>query len=102
MILPILSWSLNEPGVVNVSVLAVAIMLYQTVWIASVTFLTWFWLIRHYPAPKLASFTFIAPLFGVLAGWLVLDEPLTPALLIAMVTVAVGVYLVNRKTEADG
>ncbi len=98
VILPIGSWALNEPGVVNVSVLAITILLYQTVWIASVTFLAWFWLIRHYPAPKLASFTFIAPLFGVFAGWLVLDEPLTPALLIAMVTVTAGVYLVNRRT----
>jgi drug/metabolite transporter (DMT)-like permease len=98
-VLPIGSWVLNEPGIVNVSSLAIASLLYQMVWIASITYLAWFWLIRHYPAPKLASFTFLTPLFGVLAGWLVLDEPLTAALLVAMVMVAVGIYLVNRKTE---
>ena len=87
---------------VNVSSLAIASLLYQTVWIASITYLTWFWLIRHYPAPKLASFTFLTPLFGVLGGWLVLEEPVTVALLVAMVMVAVGVYLVNRQTEIRG
>jgi drug/metabolite transporter (DMT)-like permease len=101
-VLPIGSWVLNEPGIVNISSLAIASLLYQTVWIASITYLAWFWLIRHYPAPKLASFTFLTPLFGVLAGWLVLDEPLTAALLVAMVMVAVGIYLVNRQTKIRG
>ncbi len=96
IILPLGSVALHEPGIVNVSPLAVASLLYQTVWIASVTYLAWFWLIRHYPAPKLASFTFLTPLFGVLAGWLVLEEPLTVALLAALLLVATGVYLVNR------
>ena len=95
---PLGSYALNEPGIVNVSSLTVASLVYQTVWIASITYLAWFWLIRHYPASKLASFTFLTPIFGVMAGWLILDEPITPALLVAMVFVAAGVYLVNRKT----
>ncbi|MGI9285538.1 MAG: DMT family transporter [Pseudomonadales bacterium] len=99
VVLPIGSLALDEPGIVNVSSLAIASLLYQMVWIASITYLAWFWLIRHYPGPKLASFTFLTPLFGVLAGWLVLDEPLTVALLVALVMVAVGVYLVNRQTN---
>ncbi len=99
LVLPIGSWALKEPGIVNVSSLAIASLMYQTAWIASITYLAWFWLIRHYPGPKLASFTFLAPLFGVFAGWLVLDEPLTVALLAALVMVAAGVYLVNRQSK---
>ena len=100
VVLPIGSWLLNEPGIVNVSSAAIISMVYQTVWIGAFTFPTWFWLIRHYPAPRLASFTFITPILGVFAGWLVLDEPLTAALLLAMVLVATGIYLVNRQTGA--
>ena len=99
VVLPVGSVVLGEPGIVNVSALAIASLSFQTLWIASVTFLAWFWLIRHYPGPKLASFTFLTPLFGVFAGWLVLDEPLTIALLLALMMVAVGVYLVNRPTN---
>lgn len=91
------SVALGEPGIVDLSPLAVGSLAFQTVWIASVTYLAWFWLIRHYPAPKLASFTFLAPLFGVIAGWLVLDEPVTAALLAALLLVGSGVYLVNRQ-----
>jgi drug/metabolite transporter (DMT)-like permease len=41
-------------------------------------------------------FTFLAPLFGVAAGHLVLNEPLTPAFALAAVLVAGGIVLVNR------
>ena len=97
VLLPLGSLALGEPGIVTMSLPAVASLVYQTVWIASITYLAWFWLIRHYPAPKLASFTFFTPLFGVIAGWLVLDEPLTVALMVALILVAFGVYLVNRQ-----
>ena len=94
------SLALGEPGIVRWSPLAIGSMAYQTIWVAAMTFLAWFWLVRHYPAPKIASFTFLTPLFGVLAGWLVLDERLTPALLVALALVGSGVYLVNRQKNA--
>ena len=100
VVLPVGSWLIGEPGVVRLSSLAVTSLVYQTVWIASITYLAWFWLIRHYPAAKLASFTFLTPLLGVFAGWWVLDEPLTAALLFALVFVAAGIYVVNRPGKA--
>ena len=75
---------------------------YQTIWVVAITYLAWFWLIRHYPAPKIASFTFFTPIFGVFAGWLILDEPLTIALLVALALVATGVWLVNRQETGNG
>ncbi len=96
VVLPLGSLALNEPGIVKLTFVAVTSLLYQTVWIASITYLAWFWLIRHYPAPRLASFSFLAPLFGVMAGWWILDEPVTAGLMLAMVLVAAGIYLVNR------
>ena len=100
LLLPAGSWLIGEPGIVRMSSLAVTSLVYQTVWIASITYLAWFWLIRHYPAPKLASFTFLTPIFGVFAGWYVLGEPLTPALMFALVLVAAGIYFVNRQVRA--
>jgi len=41
-------------------------------------------------------FTFLAPLFGVAAGHLVLNEPLTRAFALAVGLVAGGLLLVNR------
>ena len=97
IVLPVGSIAIGEPGIINMSSFAWASVIYQTIWIASVTYLAWFWLIRNYPAPKLASFTFLTPLFGVFAGWWILDEPLTAALLFGLLLVAAGIYFVNRQ-----
>ena len=67
----------------------------DTYFVAS-PYLAWFWLVRHYPASRLASFTFLTPLFGVIAGGTLLREPITGLLLLALVLVGSGIYLVNR------
>ncbi len=75
---------------------AIAAFAYQTVWVVSVTFAVWFALIVRYSAARLSVFTLLVPLFGVAAGHLVLNEPLTPAFLVAVALVAGGLLLVNR------
>jgi drug/metabolite transporter (DMT)-like permease len=78
------------------SLVPLASLVYQTVWVVSVTFVLWFALIVRYSASRLSVFTFLTPLFGVAAGHLVLGEPLTPAFAAAVALVAAGLILVNR------
>jgi len=78
------------------SALALGALAYQTVWVVSVTFVVWFALVVRYSANRLSAFTFLTPLFGVAAGHLVLNEPLTPAFGGAVALVAAGLVLVNR------
>ena len=96
VVLPIGSLAMGEPGFVKITPLIVGSLIYQTVWVAAITYLAWFWLIQNYPAPRLASFSFFTPLFGVLAGGILLHEPMTASLLSALGLVALGIYLVNR------
>jgi drug/metabolite transporter (DMT)-like permease len=70
--------------------------LYQAIWVAAITYVAWFALIRDYPASLLSSFTFLTPLFGVAFGAALLGEPISVRLVAALVLVAVGIYLVNR------
>jgi drug/metabolite transporter (DMT)-like permease len=78
------------------SAVALGAFAYQTVYVVSITFTIWFVLVIRYSAARLSVFTFLAPLFGVAAGHLVLGEPLTPAFAVAVALVAVGLLLVNR------
>jgi len=78
------------------SALALGAYAYQTVWVVSVTFVIWFALVVRYSASRLSAFTFLTPLFGVAAGHLVLNEPLTHAFVAAVGLVAGGLILVNR------
>jgi drug/metabolite transporter (DMT)-like permease len=79
----------------RVSLVAVGSMAYQTLWIVCLTFLTWFWLLRRYRAGELSAFSFLTPVIGVFAGWLVLGEPIDIGLLVALVLVAAGILMVN-------
>lgn len=76
---------------------ALGAMFFQAVVVAFASYLVWFWLVRHYPATLLSSFTFLTPLFGLLFGWALLDEPVTAQLLMALAGVAGGIWLVNRR-----
>jgi drug/metabolite transporter (DMT)-like permease len=102
IVLPLGSLVMNEPGIVLMTPQIAGCLAYQTVWVASITYLAWFWLVRHYPASRLASFTFLTPLFGVLAGGVLLNEPITNVLLLSLVLVSTGIYLVNRPVASRG
>jgi drug/metabolite transporter (DMT)-like permease len=95
--LPIASILIGEPGVVAITPLAVANLLYQGVVVTFASYLTWFWLLTRYLAGRLAVFTFLTPLFGVAAGVVVLSEPLRPVFVGAVLLVGAGIYLVNRR-----
>jgi drug/metabolite transporter (DMT)-like permease len=94
--LPPMSWLLGERGIFAPTPLVLGSLAVQMVVIAFISYLAWFWLVRHYPAGRLASFSFLTPLFGVLAGGIILSEPITPTLILALVLVGIGIYLVNR------
>ena len=76
--------------------LAIGSLLYQTVWVVSITFVIWFALIVRYSASRLSAFTFLTPLFGVAAGYLVMGDPITPGFALAVMMVIGGLILVNR------
>jgi drug/metabolite transporter (DMT)-like permease len=82
---------LREPGL-----LSTGSLLFQAAFIVAFTYLLWFWLVRRYPASGLTSFTFLSPVHGVLLGGLLLNEPLSVNIFIALTLIACGLFLVNR------
>jgi drug/metabolite transporter (DMT)-like permease len=92
----IMSWAVAEAWPQRISTLSWVSLAFQTVVVAFASFLTWFWLVRHYPAARLSSFTLVTPLAGLAFGVILLGEPLTARLLTAASAVAVGLLLINR------
>jgi len=88
---------MGEKGVVALTPLALASLAYQGVIVAFASYLAWFWLLTRYLAARLSVFSFMTPLFGVLAGVAVLGEPLTPSFVGAALLVGAGIVLVNRR-----
>jgi len=70
---------------------------YQCIVVAFLSYLVWFELVQRYPVSLLAGFTFFTPVFGVLvSGALILKEPLTAGVFLALGLVSAGMILVNR------
>lgn len=91
---------LSGPLLREVTWLATASVAFQAIVIVAVTYVLWFWLMRRYPASGLSSFTFLSPVFGVLLSGLLLNEPLSPSIFMALALVAGGLLLVNRPARA--
>jgi drug/metabolite transporter (DMT)-like permease len=94
---PCLSLALGETWSLSYSALAWGSIALQAVVGAFASFLVWMGLLRVYPATQLSSFTFLTPVFALVFGVMLLHEPLTVQLVLALVGVAAGIVLVNRK-----
>ncbi|HEU4379216.1 MAG TPA: DMT family transporter [Hyphomicrobiaceae bacterium] len=96
LVLPPMSVVMGEPGIGELTPAVLAAFAYTAVIVAFITYIAWFWLVRNYPPTRVAAFTFLSPVFGVIAGNLMLGEAFTPSLAAALLLIACGIYLVNR------
>jgi drug/metabolite transporter (DMT)-like permease len=87
VVAPVISLLLGEHWSFSYSAHAWGSIALQTAIGAFASYLTWMWLLRHYPATQMSSFTFLTPVF----------EPLTLQLMLALCGVAAGIVLVNRR-----
>ena len=95
-ILALAAWISGETLTRVPGPLALSLMAYQAIWVVGLTFLLWFALVKTYSASKLSAFTFITPLFGVVASYFIMHDTLTLAFGAAALLVIAGLYLVNR------
>jgi drug/metabolite transporter (DMT)-like permease len=80
--------------------LALALLVYQATWVVGTTYTLWFALVKTYSASKLSAFSFITPLFGVVASYFIMHDALTPVFGVAALLVIAGLFLVNRPNPA--
>jgi drug/metabolite transporter (DMT)-like permease len=95
-ILGLAAWISGETMTRVPGPLALSLMAYQAFWVVGLTFLIWFSLVKSYSASKLSAFTFITPLFGVIASYFIMHDTVTPVFGAAALLVIAGLYLVNR------
>jgi drug/metabolite transporter (DMT)-like permease len=100
VVAPLLSLALGETWSLQYTTYAWGSLAAQTVIGAFASYLAWMWMLRHYPATQMSSFTFLTPVFALVFGVALLHEPLTLQLVLALAGVAVGIVLVNRRRAA--
>src|SRR5215510_4668171 len=90
------AWFTDERLTHMPSTLSLSLLAYQAFWVVGLTFTLWIALVKAYSAGKLSAFTFITPLFGVVASYFILHDTLTLAFGAAALLVIAGLYLVNK------
>jgi len=81
--------------IVNLDGKVLSALLYQSLVTASFGFVAWSTMLLKYGAVALHSFIFIMPIAGVLLGGLILGEPITWELLLALALIVTGIVIVN-------
>ena len=90
-----LVWDGNMISEINSRV--ILSLLYQAVVSGSFGFVAWITMLKKYGAVSLHSFIFIMPIAGVVLGGLVLGEPITAKILMALLLILSGIFIVNLK-----
>jgi len=95
LVAPFAAWAVGETAPKHVSYATLALLAWQGIVVAGVSYALWFWVLKRYSAPQLSAFTFVTPLVGVLAGWLAFGDEITPGFAAAIALVLAGLALVN-------
>ena len=95
LLAPVAAYALGEGAPRPLSTTTAAALLWQGVAVVGVSYALWFWVLKRYAAAELSAFTFVTPLVGVFAGWLVFGETVTAGFALAIALVIVGLALVS-------
>lgn len=91
---------LTGPVIRELELWHLAIFAVMVLGVVSVGFLVWFWILSIYPPSEMASYSFLAPVFGVIFGWLFLGEEIGMTIIGALTLVSLGIVLINHKPRA--
>jgi drug/metabolite transporter (DMT)-like permease len=91
----------DDAMVFHLDLPVVGAVIYQSLVTASFGFVAWNTMLKKYGAVSLHAFVFIMPIAGVGLGGLVLGEPITFKILLALVFIVSGILVVHWKSREE-
>jgi drug/metabolite transporter (DMT)-like permease len=89
--------ALTRQAHVTLTPLTIVVLLFQTLGIAILSYLVWFWLLRRYLTSRLMLLSLLTPLFGVVFGKALLDDPISLRFAVGGGLVLSGILIVNLR-----
>ncbi len=93
-----LSMQIND-YVRNIDLDLILIFSFQVIVIMCMGFIGWLWIMSRYSASSTSSFAFLTPIFGVLFGWLIMDDPINEQIYLSLFFTCLGIYLINKRSS---
>ncbi len=95
------SWLLNETFFSSPTTASVFALLYQALITGSFGFLVWNTLLKRHGVVAMHSFVFIMPIAAISLAAVVLDDPIGPSIVAALVLIVAGIFVVHSPPAAD-
>jgi drug/metabolite transporter (DMT)-like permease len=87
-------------GDFNISPKSVGSILYLATFGTVVTFLCYYWLLRHMRLTTVSLIAFVTPLVAILIGVILADEKMTPLIAFGSAAILSGIFMVVKKPAA--
>lgn len=81
----------------NISPESIGSILYLATFGTVVTFLSYYWLLRHLRLTTVSLIAFVTPMVAILIGVIFADEKMTPLIILGTALILSGIFLVVRK-----
>ena len=91
---------LFEDPFFQVNATSIFVLVWLVIMASIVQFAVWYYLLQKGDPGKTSAFLFLAPFFGVVSGWILLDETLQWYVGVGGLFIFIGIFLVNWKSRA--
>ena len=95
VLLPI-SLIIEQPWNLNPRLDSTLSLIYLGIFSTGVAWLLRFYILKHNGLVLQAQVAYLIPIFGVILGFLILDEAITSKVIISLIAVIVGIYIVKK------
>ena len=98
VLLPI-SLFLEQPWNLTPRLDSTLALIYLGIFSTGVAWLLRFYILKHNGLVFQAQVAYLIPIFGVILGFLILNEAITPKIIISMIAVIFGIYIVKKGSK---
>ena len=98
ILLPI-SFIIEQPWNLSPRLDSTISLLYLGVFSTGIAWLLRFYILKHNGLVFQAQVAYLIPIFGVILGFLILGELITPKVIISMLAVIIGIYIVKKGSK---
>ena len=74
-------------------------LIYLGIFSTGIAWLLRFYILKHNGLVFQAQVAYLIPIFGVILGFLILNEAITPKVILSLIAVIIGIYLVKKGSK---
>ena len=74
-------------------------LIYLGIFSTGIAWLLRFYILKHNGLVFQAQVAYLIPIFGVILGFLILNEAITPKVIISLLAVIIGIYIVKKGSK---